>query len=67
MDLINKIEMEEMIKEAAYSGNIGFQEMVTFYQKASDKDIKKLEAMIKRKSWEGVKKLFKNILGIELK
>lgn len=67
MDLNEKIQREEIIKEAAYSGNIGFQEMIEFYQKASDEQIKKMEAMIKKKSWDGVKALFKLVLGVELK
>ena len=67
MNLIDNIEREETIREAAYAGNIGFEEMVLFYQKANPSQIKKMESMIKRKSWKGVKELFKNILGIELK
>ena len=67
MDINTIIEREETIQEAAYAGNIGFVEMVEFYQKASDDQIKKMEAMIKKKSWIGVKKLFKLVLGIELK
>lgn len=67
MNLINIIEKEEIIKEAVYSGNIGFEEMVLFYQKANPAQIKDMESMIKKKSWKGVKRLFKKILGIELK
>lgn len=67
MNLLDKIEKEEVIQEAAYSGNIGFEEMVLFYQKANEKDIKQMELLIKKKSWHGIKKLFKKILGIELK
>ena len=67
MDIEKRIEREELIREAAYAGNIGFEEMIKFYQKASDEDIKKMEAMIKKKSWNGVKKLFKLVLGVELK
>ena len=67
MDLNEQIEREELIKEAAYAGNIGFQEMIQFYQKASEEQIKKMEVMIKKKSWNGVKALFKLVLGVELK
>lgn len=67
MDINTIIEREELIREAVYAGNIGFVEMVEFYQKADDKDIKKMEELIKKKSWIGVKKLFKLVLGVELK
>lgn len=67
MDINILIEREEIIREAAYAGNIGFQEMIQFYQKASDDQIKKMEKLIKKGSWIGVKKLFKLVLGIELK
>jgi hypothetical protein len=42
-------------------------EMVEFYQKADQKDIKKMETLIKKGSWTGVKKLFRMVLGVELK
>jgi len=67
MDINTIIEREEILKEAAYAGNIGFEEMINFYQKASEDQIKKMEGMIKKKSWIGVKKLFKLVLGVELK
>jgi hypothetical protein len=66
-DLIDNIKKEENIKEASYSGNIGFQEMVEFYKKASPMDIKQMEKFIKNNSWIGIKKLFKKILGVNLK
>jgi rubrerythrin len=58
---------EEIVKEASYAGNIGFEEMVMFYKKAESKDIKKMEEMIRKKSWSGIRMLFKKILGIDLK
>lgn len=67
MDLLDKIKREEIIKEISYSGNIGFEEMILFYQKANPNDIKKMEMLIRKKSWEGIRKLFKKILNIELK
>jgi hypothetical protein len=67
MDILNNIEKEEIIKEAVYAGNIGFEEMIKFYQVADALDIKKMENMIKKGSWKGVKLLFKKVLGVELK
>lgn len=66
MDITDKIEREEIIQEAAYAGNIGFVEMVQFYQEASQSEIKKMESLIKKGSWKGVKALFKKVLGVEL-
>lgn len=67
MDIIKSIEREETIKEASYTGNIGFEEMVRFYQKANDIEINKMQDLIKKKSWNGVKRMFKKVLGIDLK
>ncbi len=67
MDIIDVIEKEEAIQEASYAGNIGFEEMVNFYQEATNMQIKAMESLIKNGSWTGVKKLFKKVLGISLK
>jgi hypothetical protein len=66
MDIIDNIHKEEAIKEASYAGNIGFVEMVQFYQKATAQQIKQMESLVKKNSWIGVKKLFKNVLGVQL-
>lgn len=66
MAITETIQKEETIKEASYAGNIGFAEMVSFYQVASPSDIKKMESLVKKASWSGVKKLFKNVLGVTL-
>jgi len=63
-DLIDK---EEIIQEVSYKYNIGFQEMVQFYGKASQSEIKQMEKLIKNVNWNGFKKLIKNVLGIDLK
>lgn len=67
MDIIDVINKEESLHEASYEGNIGFQEMVQFYQVATSADIKKMENLIKNNNWNGVKFLFKKILGVTLK
>jgi hypothetical protein len=33
--------------EAAYGGNVGFEEMVKFYQEASPSEIKEMEKIVK--------------------
>lgn len=67
MDIVENIEKEENIKEAAYSMNIGFEEMVVFYQKASPSEIKKMEKIIKSENWNGFKKMIKKVLNVDLK
>lgn len=60
---------EEMIvlDEAAYPGNIGFVEMVQFYQEATPQEIKQMEKIIKRNDFIGFANLIKKTIGVELK
>jgi len=53
--------------EAAYAGNIGFAEMVAFYQKANAKQEKEMDKAVKNNDWESFKKLIKLVLGTSLK
>jgi hypothetical protein len=53
--------------EAAYADNIGFEEMVRFYRKASQKQIEKMERLCKENDWDGFKRLIKLVLSIDLK
>ena len=53
--------------EASYSGNLGFEEMIKFYKKASDKDVKELNKIIDDKDWEGYKRIIQKVLGVRLK
>ena len=55
------------INEAAYFGNIGFQEMVEVYRKASPQELKKIEKAVKDADWNTYKKLVDQILGVKLK
>jgi hypothetical protein len=55
------------INEAAYAANIGFEEMVKFYKKASDDEIEEMENIIQKADWEKFKKLIKAVLGVILK
>lgn len=47
--------------EAAYAGNLGFEEMVRFYRIASDKEISTMERLLKndklREAWDFLKKI----------
>ena len=54
------------VSEAAYPGNIGFEEMIWFYRHASDKEIGKMECLLKegknREAWN----LLKAVTGSRL-
>ena len=51
MSGIERINQESDMSEASYKYNIGFQEMVDFYQKASPKEVQQMENLIKKDSW----------------
>lgn len=55
------------IFEAAYKGNIGFEEMIKFYQVASEREIRELEDLIDddkvNQAWDLVEK----VTGMKLK
>jgi hypothetical protein len=57
----------ELINEAAYPANLGFEEMVKLYQKATDDQIKKLEDIIRKGDEGAFRKFVKKILGVTLK
>jgi hypothetical protein len=56
-----------VLNEMVYGGNIGFQEMAEFYQKASPSEIKQMEKIIRAEDWPGFKKLIKRVLKLDLK
>jgi hypothetical protein len=57
---------EEDIKEAVGKFNIGFEEMVKFYNQANSQEIRKMEKIIKANDWKKFKELIKKVLGIIL-
>ena len=63
----NYILAPENIDEAAYHGNIGFEELVEFYQTASKKDIIRMDEIIERGDWMGFKDMIYKTLGKKLK
>lgn len=52
---------------ASYDANIGFVEMVQFYQEANDKEVTQMELLIKREDWAGFKRLIQQVTGTKLK
>ena len=57
---------EDEMKEAVGKFNIGFEEMVKFYNEASPQEIKKMEKIVKNNDWQKFKALIKSVLGIQL-
>jgi hypothetical protein len=55
------------LDEAAYPNNIGFEEMVKFYQIASNAEIARMENIIKNSDWDKFKALIQKVLGTKLK
>ena len=55
------------IKEASYPGNVGFEEMVRFFQKANDQEEQEMEKILKKNDWSAFKRLIKKVLGVTLK
>lgn len=55
------------IKEASYPGNIGFEEMVRFFQKANDQEEQEMEKILKKNDFSAFKRLIKKVLGVTLK
>ena len=55
------------LDEASYAGNVGFEELMSFYNNASDKEIKKMEDIIKKNDWMGFRDMIYKVLGVKLK
>lgn len=55
------------LDESSYPGNIGFEEMVKFYQMAKPNQIKEMEKAIKSENWEAFKNLIRKVVGVMLK
>lgn len=57
----------KQIMEASYANNLGFEELVSFYKKATPKDEKEMESILDKNDWVAFKKLIKRVLGVTLK
>jgi hypothetical protein len=66
VDFIKAAHMIEKLNEAAYAGNLGFEEMVHFYRKANDAQEQEMERILQHNDWEGYKKLIYKVLGKKL-
>jgi len=55
------------LDEAAYPGNIGFEEMVKFYELADKEQLKRMEKAIEKNDWSTFKSLIDEVVGTKLK
>lgn len=60
------MRLKQYLTELAYPGNLGFQEMIKFYKKASKQDQTKMDKIVKDQDWKEFKKLIKKVLGTSL-
>ena len=64
---IENILNVDLMIEASYRMNIGFQEMAAFYNTATKNQIKHMEKIVKDNDWNAFKRLIKKVLNVELK
>jgi preprotein translocase subunit Sss1 len=55
-----------LLFEAAYGQNMGIIEMIAFYKKASNSQVKQMEKAAKKKDWDEFKKIIKEVIGVDL-
>lgn len=58
--------IKALLNEHAYAKNIGFEEMVLFYQKATNSQIKEMEQLIEQDDWDKFKQLIFKVLHLRL-
>lgn len=58
---------EDDMKEAVGKFNIGFEEMVKFYNTANKQQTRRMEKIVKANDWNKFKALIKEVLGVELR
>lgn len=67
-DIIERIiKRATEMYEASYVGNLGFVEMVSFYQSANDSQIRKMEKFLKNDEKEKAWKFLQTVTGKKLK
>ena len=57
----------KFLSEAAYKGNIGFEEMVRFYRKANKAQEKNMDKAVKDNDFNLFKSLILQVIGVTLK
>lgn len=52
--------------EASYAGNLGFEEMMLFYRKATERQIAEMERLLDSELLDKVYALLRKVTGIDL-
>lgn len=60
-------KLSDKLNEMSYEGNLGFEEMVSFYKKASKAQQFQMETALETEDFTLFKKIIKSVLGISLK
>jgi len=55
-----------IMSEASYPGNIGFEELVEYYRKATKKEEKIMKDLIRKEDWSGFKLQIEKVIGVKL-
>lgn len=56
-----------LFSEAVYNSNMGFEEMMKFYDIATDDDIQKVEDLIEKEKFKEAWKIIQSVTGVTLK
>jgi len=59
-------KLDEILKELNYKGGVGFHELVTFYQKANQEELVKMEDCLKNSDVECAKDLILKVTGMTM-
>jgi len=54
------------LKEHAYKGNMGFEELMLFYKKATPDQVQEMEAIIRNQDWIAFRMLIQKVTGVTL-
>ena len=57
---------EDEMKEAVGRFNVGFEEMVKFYNEATPQEIEQMKKIVQKNDWNRFKSLIKKVIGVEL-
>jgi len=55
------------VQEAAYEGNLGFEEMLRFYKEARPDDIDEMERLLRAGKFKAAWDLLKRVTGVALR
>lgn len=61
-----KHNVNRLITELSYSGNLGVMELVDFYDKASKSQVAMLQNYINAKKWKAAQELIQSVTGVQL-